>query len=145
MTDQLILYHQGKCVIVWFVISCGRLNDLYSYDRPVDIEPTGRLLSCDLSDDIVIGLKSHVIVMTSWYWSYSINIDTFVYIQALIDFICLINRISGVMISLYAWGAVDCGFKPRSGQTKDYIIGMCCFSSKHIKEKEQRLVGVESE
>jgi hypothetical protein len=38
VTDQLILYPQGKYIIVWFVISCGRLKELY--DRPVDIEPT---------------------------------------------------------------------------------------------------------
>jgi hypothetical protein len=27
--------------------------------------------------------------------------------------------------------AVDRGFEPRSGQTKDYEIGMCCFSSRY--------------
>ena len=26
---------------------------------------------------------------------------------------------------------VDGGFEPRSGQTKDYTIGICCFSAKH--------------
>ena len=26
---------------------------------------------------------------------------------------------------------VNRGFEPRSGQTKDYEIGMCCFSAKH--------------
>jgi hypothetical protein len=26
---------------------------------------------------------------------------------------------------------VDRGFDPRSGQTKDYQIGICCFSAKH--------------
>jgi hypothetical protein len=26
---------------------------------------------------------------------------------------------------------VDSGFEPRSGQTKDYKIGICCFSAKH--------------
>ena len=26
---------------------------------------------------------------------------------------------------------VDRGFEPRSGYTKDYILGMCCFSAKH--------------
>jgi hypothetical protein len=35
------------------------------------------------------------------------------------------------MISVLVTGAVDCGFKPRSGQTKDYEIGICCFSTKH--------------
>ena len=42
------------------------------------------------------------------------------------------NRISGVMVSVLTWSAVDHGFKPRSGQTKDYKIGMCCFSAKHV-------------
>jgi hypothetical protein len=28
--------------------------------------------------------------------------------------------------------AVDCGFNPRSGQTKDYKIGICCLSAKHV-------------
>jgi len=42
--------------------------------------------------------------------------------------------------------AVDRGVEPRSGQTKDYTIGMCCFSAKHAAlRKEQRLVGSESE
>ena len=27
--------------------------------------------------------------------------------------------------------AVDRGFEPRSGQTKSYKIGICCFSAKH--------------
>jgi hypothetical protein len=29
------------------------------------------------------------------------------------------------------WLDVDRGFEPGSGQTKDYAIGMCCFSVKH--------------
>ena len=41
------------------------------------------------------------------------------------------NRISGVMVSVLVWSAVDRGFKPRSGQTKHYKIGICCFSNKH--------------
>ena len=28
--------------------------------------------------------------------------------------------------------AVGCGFKHRSGQTKDYEIGICSFSTKHV-------------
>jgi hypothetical protein len=42
-----------------------------------------------------------------------------------------VNRISGVMVSVLALSAVDCGFEPRSGQTKDYKICICCFSTKH--------------
>ena len=41
------------------------------------------------------------------------------------------NRIGGVMVSVLASSAVDCGFEPRSGQTKDYEICICCFSDKH--------------
>jgi hypothetical protein len=46
------------------------------------------------------------------------------------------------MVSVLATSAVDREFKPRSGQTKDYKIGICCFSTKarSIKEKEQRLL-----
>jgi hypothetical protein len=31
----------------------------------------------------------------------------------------------------YVISAVDRGFEPRSGQTKDYKIGIFCFSAKH--------------
>ena len=33
--------------------------------------------------------------------------------------------------------AVDCGFEPWSGQTKDYEIGgVCCFSAKHARNRD---------
>ena len=35
------------------------------------------------------------------------------------------------MVSMLVSSAVDHGFQPRSGQTKDYKIGICCFSSKN--------------
>ena len=41
------------------------------------------------------------------------------------------NCIGGVMISMPASSAVNRGFEPRSGHTKDYEIGICCFSAKH--------------
>ena len=43
----------------------------------------------------------------------------------------MVNRIGGVMVSVLASSAVDCGFESRLGQTKDYKIGICCFSAKH--------------
>ena len=46
-------------------------------------------------------------------------------------FLKRINSISGVIVSVLASSAVDCGFDPRSGQTKDYKIDICCFSVKH--------------
>ena len=41
------------------------------------------------------------------------------------------NRSGGVMVSVLASSVVDRGFEPRSSQTKDYKIGICCFSAKH--------------
>ena len=35
------------------------------------------------------------------------------------------------MVSMLASSVVDRGFKPRSVKTKDYKIGICCFSAKH--------------
>ena len=44
--------------------------------------------------------------------------------------ICL-TRTGGVMVSVFVSSVEDSGFEPRSGQTEDYKIGMCCFSTKH--------------
>jgi len=35
------------------------------------------------------------------------------------------------MFVMLAWSTIDRGFEPRLGQTKDYDIGICCFSVKH--------------
>ena len=45
------------------------------------------------------------------------------------------------MVSVLASSAADCGFESRSGQTKDFKIGMCCYSAKHAA---LRLAGSES-
>ena len=49
----------------------------------------------------------------------------------------------GVIVSVLVSGPLDCGFVPRSGQPKDYKIGICCFSAKHAalrrKSKDCRL------
>ena len=41
------------------------------------------------------------------------------------------NRICGVMVSVLASSAVNHEFEPWWGQTKDYKIGIYCFSAKH--------------
>ena len=41
----------------------------------------------------------------------------------------IVNRISGVMVSMLVTSAVD--FEPWSGQTKGYKIGICCSSNKN--------------
>ena len=36
------------------------------------------------------------------------------------------------MVGILISSAVDRGFKPQSGQPKDYVIGICYFSAKHV-------------
>jgi len=40
------------------------------------------------------------------------------------------NRVVGAMFSVHASSVVDRKCKPPFGTTKDYEIGMCCFSPK---------------
>jgi hypothetical protein len=42
----------------------------------------------------------------------------------------VINCICGVMVSVLTSSAVDGGFYPWLGQSKNYKIGVCCFSAK---------------
>jgi hypothetical protein len=42
------------------------------------------------------------------------------------------------MVSVLASSVVNRGFELRSGQTKDYKIGMCCFSAKHAALRRKR-------
>ena len=56
-------------------------------------------------------------------------------IQSPFDTILAVNyyimyHIGGVMVGMLALSAVDCGFESRSGQTKDYKIGICSFTAK---------------
>ena len=53
-----------------------------------------------------------------------------------------VNHIGSVMVSVLASSAVDRGFKPRSGQTKDHEIGICCSSTKHtaLRRKSKDLL-----
>ena len=41
------------------------------------------------------------------------------------------NHINGVVVSVPASSVVDRGFDPWLSETKDYNIGICCFSAKH--------------
>ena len=42
------------------------------------------------------------------------------------------------MVSELASIAVDHGLEPRSSQTKEYKIGICCFSAKHAALRRKR-------
>ena len=42
------------------------------------------------------------------------------------------------MVCVLTSSSVERGFKPRSGQTKNYKIGICCFSAKHAALRRKR-------
>ena len=45
--------------------------------------------------------------------------------------IALPRQHNELMLSMLALSSVDRGFEPRSGKTKDYKIGICCFSANY--------------
>jgi hypothetical protein len=49
----------------------------------------------------------------------------------------LTNRIGGVMVGVLALSTVDRGIEPHSGQTRDYKIGICCFTAKQVSWRQQ--------
>ena len=53
-----------------------------------------------------------------------------------------VNRSSGVMVSVLTSSVVDRVFKSWSGQTKDYEIGICCFSAKHTALRRKNKDGL---
>ena len=55
----------------------------------------------------------------------------FIDMSCVSNVICVCSRISGVMFSVLDSGAVDRGFEQRSGQTKNFKIGICCLFAKH--------------
>jgi hypothetical protein len=51
--------------------------------------------------------------------------------------------IGGVMVRALASSVVDRGFERRSGQTKDYKIGICWFSVRHaVLRKKSKALGI---
>ena len=47
------------------------------------------------------------------------------------------NYTGGVMLSMLTSSAVNRGFVPWSGQTKDYKIGICCIFFMHIAVRNE--------
>ena len=51
------------------------------------------------------------------------------------------NRIGSVMVSVLASSTIDCGYELRSCQTKEYKIGICCFSAKNAELRRKSKTG----
>ena len=57
---------------------------------------------------------------------------TYIYDEHIRPSIAILNLISDVLVTVLASVAVDRGFEPRSGQTKDYEIGICCLGQRKL-------------
>ena len=80
--------------------------------------PSGELLwLCLFNWDCGETKKEILLNLSFWY--------IYIYI-----YICC-SRIGGVMVGVLVSSVVDRGFEPQLGKTKDYKIGICCFSAKH--------------
>ena len=68
-----------------------------------------------------------------WLLSHVVGIlSTFTVSQTLL-LLPVINCIRDVIVSMLNLCVADRGIEPRSGQTKDYKIAICCFSAKHAE------------
>jgi hypothetical protein len=52
----------------------------------------------------------------------------------------LIEILTASVVSVLPSSVVDRGFESRSGKTKDYEIGICCFSAKHAVVLRRRIM-----
>jgi hypothetical protein len=50
----------------------------------------------------------------------------------------MMNRVGGIMVIVLASSVVDSGLEPRSGQTKDFKIGICRFSANHAALRKRK-------
>ena len=109
---------------------CVKIEDHWSLHRALQ-ELFGFIIVCRFWDQVTI--LFNVIIQSPCF---SIERTSIRYNKS-IDHV---NRVGSVMVSVLASSAVDHGFETRSGQTKDYKIGICCFCAKHaalrIKNKD---------
>ena len=70
---------------------------------------------------------------------HSLSFLSIIYVRYLVNVEFFCNRIGGVVVSVFASSAVGRGFEPRSDQTKDYEIAICCFSAKYAALRRKRI------
>jgi hypothetical protein len=103
----------------------------------ISLDPTSFISVCNLIWKMIWGSDCHVTISYRDLKIIILNFILFKYMCTLIykqyeNNIHMYIYIGGVMVSsVLASSAVDHGFDPRSGQIKDYKIGMLCFSTKH--------------
>ena len=72
-------------------------------------------------------------VIVSWKYLKNKMINI-IYVVHLVTYL----YVGGVMVSVLASSAVDRGFEPWTGQTKNDKTGNCCFSTKHAALRRKK-------
>ena len=117
--DNLVAYYIIFLRILWLFV------------QHIVLFVTHTICSCKILYYILF-LSYHISLMrTLWLFVIHIIITLRAHLFGAYCHLIGTNRIGGVMASALASSAVDRLFEPLSGQTKDYTIGMCCFSAKH--------------
>ena len=77
-----------------------------------------------------------IVIISSLYPTYSQNVFIIHIITLRIHQIYF-NPIGGVMVSVLSSSMINREFEPRSCQTKNYEISICCFSAKHASSRSK--------
>ena len=72
--------------------------------------------------DFSLYLYALIKILLTIYWFF---------IYSLGSIMIVVSKKKNCIVAVLISNAVDCGFEPRLCQTKDYEIGICCFSAKH--------------
>ena len=118
----LFVIFLSNCGIIAFILLSYNIEAYY-------IVPIGKWFSKFSNWNLVIFTA---LLCSGWPFPRNVNVEIVLECTTFGNAIyILINRISGVMISVIPSSAINRGFEPRSGQTKDYTISICCFFAKH--------------
>ena len=85
------------------------------------------ITECSLLENCIGGVKVSLLISSAVDRGFIGGVKVSLLISSAVDR----GFIGGVKVSLLISSAVDHGFESRSGQTKDYEIGICYFSDKH--------------
>jgi hypothetical protein len=125
-------------VLFIFKILLSKTKDLnsikmmWNHTKPETLPPIIRCVRCLCENIILYRYQETLIVLDSVLFSNNILKDTKKFwLNKRKKKRKIGNRIGSVMVSMLALSTIYCGFEPWSGQTKEYKIGICCFSAKH--------------
>ena len=77
--------------------------------------------------------RSHAtaVILVTYYHGIELHVRVYLIFIVKDIFLSYQHRIGSIKVDFFASSTVDCWFDSCSSKTKNYKIGMCCFSSKH--------------